>query len=65
MGKIKEIIGNTENGQVYIILKNERKKRVLRKDNMGYYVIIDKKNKLINRFLDSEDIKRITKFLGR
>lgn len=62
--KIKEIIHNTKTGNIYIKTIDNNKQRSLLKDNISYYVIIDKKIGLIYRFVDIDNINKINKFIG-
>jgi hypothetical protein len=56
--KIKEII-RKQTGDVYIKTKSNNRSRALYKDNIGYYVYIDRKIKLVERFEHTEDIKKL------
>jgi len=63
MAIIKDVISNVKNGNVYVILKGERRKRQLHKDKYGYFVYANKKIGLVDRFTDPQDIKKIEDFL--
>ena len=62
MKKINSLAYNTKNGDVYIYqIGNEYKRSILRKDNIGYFF---KKDGIIERITDKEEIERVEKYLN-
>jgi len=59
--QIKEIIQNTKTGQVYIRTNQNKTKKCLYKDSLGYFI---KNNKLKGRLTKKEDVERIENFLN-
>jgi len=59
--KIKGLAYNTISGDVYVYLTGDKKRRILRQDEQGFFVL---KNGLPERFTDIKDIKKINEFLN-
>jgi len=64
MGLIKSIMMDTRNGDVYVILKGQKRKRQLYRDKYGFCVRDTKVGDkwLVTRFY-GEDEKKIKKFI--
>jgi hypothetical protein len=58
--KIKEIIQNTKTGQVYVKTNQNKTKKCLYKDGMGYFI---RNNNFVERLTEKKDIERIKSFL--
>lgn len=62
MKKINSLAYNTKTGDIYVYpIGNEYKRSILIKDNIGYFF---KKNGVVERITDKEEIKRVKKFIN-